>query len=380
MDLKHKASIKFEVEAICKDTGARAGVLTTPHGVVKTPVFMPVGTNGTLKSLTLDQTLNCGAQIILGNSYHLYLRPGHELIKNFGGLHKFTTWNMPMLTDSGGFQVMSLSKLLKKTSDGVYFKDPKGGKTHFIGPARSMEIQNAIGADIIMAFDDFPPNPATYDQAKFSMERTHEFLEICVKNHKNSANQALFGIVQGSIYEDLRIESAKFVTNIDLPGYAIGGVAVGEDRETIEKISLFTANLLPYEKPRYLMGIGTPWDITHAIYAQIDMFDCVSPTRLARHGSFFLKQETPSIKRAQYSNDPLPLDPNCQCSTCLRYSRAYLHHIVRQKEMIGAILLSVHNVYTLINYANMARLAILAGRFKEFYETESSLRMNLKQL
>ena len=370
--------LKFEIEAICKDTGARAGILTTAHGVIKTPVFMPVGTNGTLKSLTFDQTLNCGAQIILGNSYHLYLRPGHKLIKEAGGLHKFTSWGLPMLTDSGGFQVMSLSKLLKKTDEGVYFKDPKGGLTHFIGPAKSMEIQNDIGADIIMAFDDFPPNPATYEQAKFSMERTHKFLEKCVVAHTNSQTQALFGIVQGSIYEDLRIESAKFVTGIDLPGYAIGGVAVGEDRPLIEKISKFTANLLPYNKPRYLMGIGTPWDIIHAIYSQIDMFDCVSPTRLARHGSFFYQNENISIKRANFAQDFLPLDPNCKCGTCLRYSRAYLHHIVRQKEMIGAILLSVHNVYTLINYANMARQAIIEGKFKELYEREASLKLKEK--
>ncbi len=210
------------------------------------------------------------------------------------------------------------------------------------------------------------------------MERTHKFLEKCVVAHTNSQTQALFGIVQGSIYEDLRIESAKFVTGIDLPGYAIGGVAVGEDRPLIEKISKFTANLLPYNKPRYLMGIGTPWDIIHAIYSQIDMFDCVSPTRLARHGSFFYQNENISIKRANFAQDFLPLDPNCKCGTCLRYSRAYLHHIVRRKEMIGAILLSVHNVYTLINYANMARQAIIEGKFKELYEREASLKLKEK--
>lgn len=335
---------------------------------------MPVGTNAALRALTFEQTADCGAQIVLSNSYHLYLRPGHELIKEAGGLHKFMNWSKPILTDSGGFQVFSLDELRKITDKGVFFKDHRGGREHFIGPSESMTIQNAIGADIIMAFDECVKNPATFEEAQSAMERTHRWLEICVDKHARSADQALFGIVQGSIYEDLRRQSAKAVTAYDLPGFAIGGVAVGEDRKTIENVVLYTTPLLPREKPRYLMGVGTPWDIIYAIRCGIDMFDCVSPTRLARHGAAFTKEGRISLKNSPYRKDWGPIDSECTCSTCANHSRAYLHHLVRQNEMAGAMLLSIHNVSYLIDEAQNCRKAILEGRFQDYFSRWSSAR------
>lgn len=366
-------AVTYQLQAQCPWSGARAGLLTTPHGVVETPVFMPVGTNAAMKSMTWPQIEEVQGQIVLSNSYHLYLRPGHDLIKEAGGLHRFMHWNKPILTDSGGFQVFSLDKLRTIHEEGVNFKDHKTGRPHFIGPEKSMEIQNAIGADIIMAFDECVANPATHDQAKNAMERTHRWLERCVSTHRRQDDQALFGIVQGSIYEDLRRQSAAFVTGIDLPGYAVGGVAVGEDRQKIEEIVAYTTPLLPKEKPRYLMGVGTPWDIVYAIKCGIDMFDCVSPTRLARHGAAFTHAGRISIKNSPHQRDFSPLDPLCTCYVCKSYTRAYLSHLVRQSEMAGAILLSIHNVHFLINQAQECRQAILAGEFKEYFSRWSSV-------
>ena len=366
-------AVTYQLQAQCPWSGARAGLLTTPHGVVETPVFMPVGTNAAVKSMTWPQIEEVQGQIVLSNSYHLYLRPGHDLVKEAGGLHRFMHWNKPILTDSGGFQVFSLDKLRTIHEEGVNFKDHKTGRPHFIGPEKSMEIQNAIGADIIMAFDECVANPATHDQAKNAMERTHRWLERCVATHRRQDDQALFGIVQGSIYEDLRRQSAAFVTGIDLPGYAVGGVAVGEDRQKIEEIVAYTTPLLPKEKPRYLMGVGTPWDIVYAIKCGIDMFDCVSPTRLARHGAAFTHAGRISIKNSPHQRDFSPLDPLCTCYVCKSYTRAYLSHLVRQSEMAGAILLSIHNVHFLINQAQECRQAILAGEFKEYFSRWSSV-------
>ena len=366
-------AVTYQLQAQCPWSGARAGLLTTPHGVVETPVFMPVGTNAAMKSMTWQQIEEVQGQIVLSNSYHLYLRPGHDLVKEAGGLHRFMHWNKPILTDSGGFQVFSLDKLRTIHEEGVNFKDHKTGRPHFIGPEKSMEIQNAIGADIIMAFDECVANPATHDQAKNAMERTHRWLERCVATHRRQDDQALFGIVQGSIYEDLRRQSAAFVTGIDLPGYAVGGVAVGEDRQKIEEIVAYTTPLLPKEKPRYLMGVGTPWDIVYAIKCGIDMFDCVSPTRLARHGAAFTHAGRISIKNSPHQRDFSPLDPLCTCYVCKSYTRAYLSHLVRQSEMAGAILLSIHNVHFLINQAQECRQAILAGEFKEYFSRWSSV-------
>ena len=366
-------AVTYQLQAQCPWSGARAGLLTTPHGVVETPVFMPVGTNAAMKSMTWPQIEEVQGQIVLSNSYHLYLRPGHDLVKEAGGLHRFMHWNKPILTDSGGFQVFSLDKLRTIHEEGVNFKDHKTGRPHFIGPEKSMEIQNAIGADIIMAFDECVANPATHDQAKNAMERTHRWLERCVATHRRQDDQALFGIVQGSIYEDLRRQSAAFVTGIDLPGYAVGGVAVGEDRQKIEEIVAYTTPLLPKEKPRYLMGVGTPWDIVYAIKCGIDMFDCVSPTRLARHGAAFTHAGRISIKNSPHQRDFSPIDPLCTCYVCKSYTRAYLSHLVRQSEMAGAILLSIHNVHFLINQAQECRQAILAGEFKEYFSRWSSV-------
>ena len=361
-------AITFQLQAVCPWSGARAGLLQTPHGVVETPVFMPVGTSAALKSMTYDQVENCSAQIVLSNSYHLYLRPGHELIARAGGLHAFKGWKKPILTDSGGFQVFSLDQLRTITDAGVFFKDHKGGRKHFIGPAKSMEIQNAIGGDIIMAFDECVKNPATYEEAKAAMDRTHRWLELCVEAHARKKDQALFGIVQGSMFEELREQSVRAVTGCNLPGYAIGGVAVGEDRTTIERIVAFTAPLLPQDKPRYLMGVGTPWDILYAIKCGIDMFDCVSPTRLARHGAAFTSQGRVALRNACFIEDFTPLEPGCRCYTCQNHNRAYLNHLVKQKEMAGAILLSIHNVTFLIDQAVQCREAILQGRFRQYYE------------
>lgn len=360
-------ALKFEVEAVCKWSGARAGVLTTPHGQIKTPVFMPVGTQSTVKAMTWDQVDATGSQIVLANSYHLYLRPGHKLIESAGGLHGFSSWQKPILTDSGGFQVFSLNELRKITETGVAFKDHITGTEHFIGPEKSMEIQNALGADIIMAFDDCVKNPATYEEALAAMERTHRWLEICTKSHSRPNEQSLFGIVQGSIYEDLRTISAKVVTGFDLPGYAIGGVAVGEERRLVEQIVLYTAPLLPENKPRYLMGIGTPWDIAYAVRSGVDMFDCVLPTRLARHGAAFTPEGRVSLRNAKFRLDFKPLDESCSCYCCLKHSRAYLHHLVHMKEMTASTLLSIHNITFLHKQAETCRKAILDGNFKEYF-------------
>jgi queuine tRNA-ribosyltransferase len=362
------SALQFEIEAVCPWSGARAGVITTPHGQFETPIFMPVATNSTMKSLTFEQLKNCKAEIVLSNSYHLYLRPGHQLIEAAGGLHEFMGWDRPILTDSGGFQVFSLASLRQIGEQGVTFKDHRNGKEHFIGPSQSMTIQNAIGADIIMAFDDCVKNPASHEQARQAMERTHRWLDKCLRSHSNPDNQALFGIVQGSIYEDLRKISAEEITRQDLPGCAIGGVAVGEDRSTIENIVKFTAPLLPEKKPRYLMGIGTPWDICYAISCGIDMFDCVSPTRLARHGTAFTDTGRISLKNSPWASDFSPLEANCHCYTCTNHSRAYLHHLVRSKEVSGGSLLSIHNVSYLISQAKKCRQAILQGTFKEYFE------------
>ena len=366
-------SVKFELEAECQWSGARAGKISTPHGDVLTPVFMPVGTQSTVKALTWDQVNACGSQIVLANSYHLYLRPGHALVKEAGGLHGWSAWKKPILTDSGGFQVFSLEELRKISDTGVSFKDHLSGQEHFIGPAKSMEIQNALGADIIMAFDDCVKNPATHEEARKAMERTHKWLEICVREHERSNDQALFGIVQGSTYEDLRKESVAAVSAFDLPGYAIGGVAVGEDRALIEKMVKYTAPLLPRNKPRYLMGVGTPWDILHSVCCGIDMFDCVLPTRLARHAAVFTGAGRVSLRNSRFKKDWEPIEPGCQCYTCKNHTRAYLHHLVQMKEMTSSTLLSIHNIHYLIQAAGACRQAILEGRFREYFESSAVL-------
>jgi len=336
---------------------------------------MPVATNAALRSMTFTDVLGCGAEIILSNAYHLYLRPGHKFIANAGGLHKFMAWQLPILTDSGGFQVFSLDQFRRVADDGVHFRDHKDGRAHFISPALSMEIQNAIGADIIMAFDECVKNPATYAEAEAAMERTHRWLEVCEATHARKDDQALFGIIQGSMFEDLRRKSAEVVTSFDLPGYAIGGVAVGETRSEIERIVKFTTPLMPEHKPRYLMGVGTPWDILHAIKCGIDMFDCVAPTQLARHGSVFTSKGRISVRTGAFKNDLGPIDANCDCFTCKFHSRAYLHHLIRAKEYAGATLAAIHNVRYLIREATNSRQAILDGNFREYFEELAPILM-----
>lgn len=360
------SNFKYELIHKCKKTGARAGLLHTPHGTVKTPVFMPVGTHSGVKMILNDRLLDMGAQIILANSYHLYLRPGHRMIEDFGGIHKWMNWHKPILTDSGGFQVFSLSKTRKITEDGVEFSDIKNGSKHFISPEKSMEIQQSIGADIIMAFDECSPYPCTRPEAKAAMERTHRWLERCFAS-KHNDKQALFPIVQGAFFDDLRIESAKVCASFDAQGYAIGGVSVGEPLEVKNKIVELVTPILPENKPRYLMGVGTVEDLLDGVLRGIDMFDCVLPTRNARHGTFFTSLGRKIIKNKEFERDEAALDENCGCYACKNHSRAYIRHLYRQGEPNAAILLSIHNVHFLLNLAQQAREAILADNFDEFY-------------
>lgn len=368
---KAKENFNYELIHTCKQTGARAGVFTTPHGVIKTPIFMPVGTNSAVKTLTCDQIAETEAQIILANSYHLYLRAGTKRIKQFGGIHSWMNWHKPILTDSGGFQVFSLAHLNKITEDGVEFRDPKDGKKHFISPEVSMEIQQDIGADIIMAFDQCAPYPCDYDTAKKAMERTHRWLERCFKA-KTNPKQALFPIVQGAFFDDLRKESASVISSYDAVGYAIGGVSVGEPSDIKNYFTKLTAPLLPADKPRYLMGVGTPEDLLDGIKHGIDMFDCVLPTRNARHGSFFTWEGKSNIKNQKYSDDNSPLVEGCNCYACRNHSRAYLRHLWRCGESTASTLLSIHNIKFLVEFSQKCRQAILEDRFGDFYNEHYS--------
>ncbi len=359
----------FQFTLQATDGQARAGQFITPHGAIETPVFMPVGTHSTVKTITMQHLRDMNAQIILSNAYHLYLRPGHELIRKAGGLHGWGGWHKPILTDSGGFQVFSLGKFRKITDDGVTFRDPITGRTHYINPEISMEIQNALGADIIMAFDECPPYPSTHEYAKKSMDMTHAWLERCFAAHQRKDEQALFPIVQGSTFEDLRSASAEFVTQFDAHGFAIGGVSVGESKDWVDKVVEFTAPLLPVDKPRYLMGVGTPEDLLDSIARGIDMFDCVNPTRVARHGAFFRSTGRRNIKNAEFEENFGPLEEGCQCYTCQHHHIAYVRHLMKIKEASGATLLSIHNIHFLIDLVVQARQAILAGTFHSFYNT-----------
>lgn len=359
-------SFSFKLEKKSQKSNARAATFKTPHGEIKTPVFMPVGTNSAVKMMTNQMLKDAGAQIILGNSYHLFLRPGHKMIEQAGGLHKWMNWDKPILTDSGGFQVFSLANLRKINEDGVHFQDPKDGQKYYINPEISMEIQNSIGADIIMAFDECPPYPCEYNQAKTSMEMTHRWLERCFKAHKRS-DQALFPIVQGSTYNDLRIESAKVISSFDAIGYAIGGVSVGEPSDEKNRIVELCAPLLPENKPRYLMGVGTPEDLLDGVLRGIDMFDCVLPTRNARHGSFFTDEGRKIIRNKEFESDFTPLQEGCNCYACKNHSKAYIRHLFRQKEATAAILMSIHNIQYLIDLMTKARQAVLEDNYEEFY-------------
>lgn len=344
-------------------TQARAGVFHTPHGTVETPRFMPVGTLATVKSLTPDQLQATGAQMVLANTFHLHLQPGEQLIAKAGGLHQFMGWRRPLLTDSGGFQVFSLRSLRSISDMSVIFRSPRDGRIIELTPERSIHIQNALGADVIMAFDECPPYPASQEQVKAATDRTYRWLERCLHAHQRPHDQALFGIVQGGIYPDLRQQAAQALVDFDLPGYAIGGVSVGEPADLIAKIVQTTTPLLPTAKPRYLMGVGTPREITQAIAAGIDLFDCVIPTRLARHGSILVQGARWNIKNAQFRDDLSPLDPTCPCYTCQHFTRAYLGHLWRTRELLVYSLLSIHNITELIRLTQQIRTAILQGTF-----------------
>ena len=361
-------AIEFKKIKDATDSKARLGELKTPHGTIETPIFMPVGTRATVKAMTPEEVRDLGAQIILGNTYHLYLKPGHELIKRAGGLHKFMNWPYPILTDSGGFQVFSLGDLRKITEKGVEFRSHIDGSKHFISPEKSIEIQNALGSDIMMAFDECTPYPADYEYAKHSMERTTRWAKRCKDYHKDWENQALFGIIQGGMYKDLREQSAKEIIDIDFPGYAIGGLSVGEPKELMCELLEFTTPLLPEDKPRYLMGVGSPDYLFEAVINGVDMADCVLPTRIARNGTVMTAHGPLTIRNAQYKEDFSKLDPECDCYTCTNYSRAYIRHLFNVNEILGARLATIHNLYFLIKLMENIRKAIREDRLMEYKE------------
>lgn len=352
----------FDCQARCSHTHARAGIFTTPHGIVETPRFMPVGTLANVKTMTPAQLAETGAQMVLSNTYHLHLQPGEEIVQQAGGLHRFMGWNQPMLTDSGGFQVFSLSEMRSISEDGVTFKSPRDGAIIHLTPERSIQIQNALGADVIMAFDECPPYPATREAVERATSRTIRWLERCIQAHQRS-DQALFGIVQGGVYADLRQSCARALVEMDLPGYAIGGVSVGEPADLIEKIVQVTAPLLPQNKLRYLMGVGTYREMAQAIASGVDVFDCVIPTRLARHGSALVQGERWNLKNARFKTDFTPLDANCECYTCQNFTRAYISHLLRAQELLAYTLLSIHNITELIRFTRRIRESILSDRF-----------------
>jgi queuine tRNA-ribosyltransferase len=358
--------IRFELIKTCKQTGARLGVIHTPHGSFETPMFMPVGTLATVKTLSPEELKEMGAGIILSNTYHLWLRPGHEIVKEAGGLHSFMNWDRGILTDSGGFQVFSLSDFRKIEEEGVYFRNHLNGDKLFLSPEKAIEIQNALGSDIIMAFDECPPYPATYEYMKQSVERTSRWAERCLKAHKRPDAQGLFGIVQGGEFEDLRRQSAQDLVSLDFPGYAVGGLSVGEPKEVMNRVLEFTTPLLPANKPRYLMGVGSPDSLIDGAIRGIDMFDCVLPTRIGRNGTVMTSQGRVVIKNAQYARDFSPLDPNCDCYTCRNYTRAYIRHLIKCDETFGIRLTSYHNVYFLIKLMEQIRQAIREDRLRDF--------------
>ena len=355
---------KFEVTAVDRHTHARNGRFHTPHGIIETPVFAPVGTQATVKAVRPSDLHELGASLVLSNTYHLYLRPGDDLVKELGGLHKFMQWDGPILTDSGGFQVFSLSDTRKIDADGVTFQSHLDGSRHRFTPESSIAIQENLGADIIMAFDECPP-PDDYDYVKQSLTRTHPWLERCLAA-KTRGDQALFGIVQGGIFADLREESGRFVTDLNLPGYAIGGLAVGETKSQMHVVLEVLHPILPPNKPRYLMGVGAPDDLVNAVMRGVDIFDCVLPTRLARHGSAFVLGGRMNLRNAQFSRDPQPIDADCGCYTCRHFSRAYIRHLVKANEILGHMLLSVHNLHFLINLMHQMREAIRKGTLAQF--------------
>ncbi len=355
----------FEITHVCAQSGARTGILHTPHGDVLTPMFMPVGTLATVKYIAPEEIEAMQAGVILANTYHLWLRPGEHIVKAAGGLHRFMNVKNPILTDSGGFQVFSLADTRKITEEGVTFKNHLNGDTMFLSPEKAIQIQNDLGADIIMSFDECPPFPATHEYMKKSVERTLRWAQRGKDAH-NNPNQALFGIVQGGEFEDLRAHSAKALVEMDFPGYSIGGTSVGETKETLYKMIDYSIAHLPLNKPRYLMGVGSTDAILEGVLRGVDMFDCVLPTRIARHGTLMTSTGRLNIRNAKNEQDFGPIDAECDCYTCKNFSRAYLRHLIRCEEGLGQRLLSIHNLRFLIKLTEDIRLAITEDRFQDF--------------
>ncbi|MEE3486791.1 MAG: tRNA guanosine(34) transglycosylase Tgt [Bulleidia sp.] len=361
-----KSPVTFEITHVCKQSGARTGILHTPHGDVETPMFMPVGTQATVKFISPEELYDLGAGVVLANTYHLWLRPGEDIVAKAGGVQKFMNYKGPMLTDSGGFQVFSLAGNRKIQEEGVSFRNEINGDRMFLSPEKSIQIQNKIGADIMMSFDECIPFPATREYAERSMQRTLRWAERGKAAHQRPEEQALFGIVQGGDNEDLRHYCAEKLVEMDFPGYAIGGTSVGEDKETFRRMVYMSQEKLPFDKPRYLMGVGAVNDLLDAISMNIDMCDCVLPTRIARHGTLMTSEGRITISRAKYKEDFSPIDPQCGCYACRNYSKAYLNHLFRCKEGFGTRLASIHNIRFLIRLMEEARQAIREDRFNDF--------------
>ncbi|HXU36329.1 MAG TPA: tRNA guanosine(34) transglycosylase Tgt [Blastocatellia bacterium] len=377
--------LRFEVTAINSGGLARAGRITTAHGVIDTPAFMPVGTQGTVKALTQQMLEDAGASIILGNTYHLYLRPGHETVNQLGGLHRFISWERPILTDSGGFQVFSLNELRRLSEEGVAFQSHIDGSAHFLSPEKSMDIQAALGSDIVMAFDECTPFPASREEALASLELTNRWAlrsrQRLAELHENPAaaeavgisivnqTQALFGIIQGSTFLDLREQSLAGLVDIGFDGYAIGGLSVGEEKPAMFEVVSHIAPMMPESRPRYLMGVGTPEDIVDAVASGVDMFDCVMPTRNARNGQLFTSRGKLNIKNSRYKGDAQPIDDACGCAVCARYSRAYVRHLYMSGEILGSVLSSLHNVSFYLDMMKSMRQSIVLGTFIEFRDS-----------
>ncbi|MDT8901012.1 tRNA guanosine(34) transglycosylase Tgt [Anaeroselena agilis] len=360
-------AVTFELIKRCPATGARAGRLYTPHGVFDTPIFMPVGTQATVKAMSPHELAVMGAGIILSNTYHLFLRPGHDLVAEAGGLHTFMQWDRGILTDSGGFQVFSLGPLRKISEEGVAFRSHIDGSKQFLSPEKATEVQMALGADIIMAFDECMPYPADHAYAKASTDRTTRWAERCLKTH-NRKDQALFGIVQGGMHRDLRAMSARDLVSMGFPGYGIGGLSVGEPKPLMYEMLEETVPLLPADKPRYLMGVGTPDCLVEGVMRGVDMFDCVFPTRVARNGTVMTSRGRLVLKNAEYARDFRPIDPDCGCYTCSNFSRAYIRHLLKAEEIFGLRLTTTHNLHFLIQFMRDMRKAIIDDSFLSFRE------------
>lgn len=373
-----KYPVTYEHIHTCKQSGARHGIVHTPHGSFETPMFMPVGTNATVKGVSPRDLKELGAKIILSNTYHLYLRPSDQLIKEAGGLHKFMNWDGPILTDSGGFQVFSLNKLRKIEEEGVTFRSHIDGSTHLFTPEKVIDIQTNLGSDIIMAFDECAPYPADRKYINNSLERTTRWLERCVNSHHNTKNQALFGIVQGGMYGDLREKSAKEITSFDLPGYAIGGLSVGEPGELMYEMLEHVTPLLPFNKPRYLMGVGTPDYLIEGSIRGIDMFDSVLPTRIGRNGTVMTSKGRLIVRDAKYARDFSPMDEECDCYACKNFTKGYIRHLLKSDEILALYLTTIHNLKFLLDLMDKIRQSIKVDKlldFKnEFYEKYGYLK------